>query len=333
VTFSSKIQSLGWIESSSADFPQPAILLNIQPTDGFAHEDIVGPFSIPQLFQLTKNPSGQRMHRFYSSLVMLALSVSPAAGAAQATAPSAAAATDKASLPDAPDSNQATPGSQPSQSSSQAQLPGQDRNPPPPVRTLEGKQTKRILGIIPNFRSVSVDEKLPPISKHDKFKLMLDDNFDYSNFLYVAILSGIGQAENSIPEFHHGVPAYARYYWHSYADTFDANLMTEFLIPVATREDPRYYTLGRGGFVKRTVYSFSRLAITRSDTGGKTPNVSEIVGNGAAAGISSLYYPSPERTWTKTGQRWVTQIALDGFANIIKEFWPDINSKIFRSHY
>jgi hypothetical protein len=198
---------------------------------------------------------------------------------------------------------------------------------------LKGKQTKRILGIVPNFRSVSVDEKLPPISKHDKFKLMLDDNFDYSNFLYVGILSGISQAENSIPEFHHGAPAYARYYWHSYADTFDGNVMTEFLLPVATREDPRYYTLGRGGFIKRTVYSFSRLAITRTDHGGATPNFSEIVGNGAAAGISALYYPSQERTWTKTGQRWVTQVGLDGFSNILKEFWPDINSKIFRNHY
>ena len=109
--------------------------------------------------------------------------------------------------------------------------------------------------------------------------------------------------------------------------------MTEFLYPVATREDPRYYTLGRGGFIKRTGYSFSRLLITRTNSGGKTPNFSEIVGNGSAAGIACLYYPSPERTWTKTGQRWVTQVGLDGFANLIKEFWPDVNSKLFHNHY
>lgn len=260
------------------------------------------------------------MHRVYSFVVMLA-SFS-ASGLCVGQSPEAAipAPVEAASLPDAPQS-------------SQTQLPAQDRNPPPQTQSLEGKQTKRILGIIPNFRSVSVDEKLPPISKHDKFKLMLEDNFDYSNFLYVGILSGIAETENSYPEFHTGGPAYARYYWHSFADTFDGNLMTEFLVPVATHEDPRYYTLGRGGFVKRTVYSFSRLVITRSDKGSATPNFSEVVGNGAAAGVSCFYYPSQERTWTKTGQRWVTQVGLDGFANLLKEFWPDINSRLFHNHY
>lgn len=226
-------------------------------------------------------------------------------------------------LPDAPAPSQAPAVTQ----------PPPDQQVKNVENALQAKQTKRILGIIPNFRSVTADEKLPPISTHDKFKLMLEDSFDYSSFIYVGILSGIGQAENSYPEFKHGAPAYARYYWHSFADTLDGNLMTEFIYPTVTREDPRYYTLGHGGFVKRTTYSFSRLIITRSDKGGRAPNISEIVGNGSAAGIASFYYPSPERTWTKTGQRWVTQVGLDGFANLIKEFWPDVNSKLFHNHY
>jgi hypothetical protein len=162
---------------------------------------------------------------------------------------------------------------------------------------------------------------------------MIQDSFDYSSFIYVGILSGISQAQNSYPEFHHGGPAYARYYWHSFADTLDGNLMTEFVYPTVTRQDPRYYTLGRGGFAKRAGYSISRLLITRTDSGGRAPNISEIVGNGSAAAIASLYYPSPERTWTKTGQRWVTQVGLDGFANMVKEFWPDVNAKLFHNHY
>jgi hypothetical protein len=226
-------------------------------------------------------------------------------------------------LPDAPSAVQTSPPPQDQTNGPSKQASGQS----------EGKQTKRILGIVPNFRSVSVDEKLPPISIHDKFKLTLEDSFDYSSFIYVAILSGISQAEGSYKEFHTGPPAYARYYWHSFADTVDGNLMTEFLFPVATREDPRYYTLGRGSFFKRTGYSVSRLLITRSDSGHRTPNFSEIVGNGSAAGISSFYYPSQERTWTKTGQRWVTQVGLDGFANLLKEFWPDVNAKLFHNHY
>jgi len=197
----------------------------------------------------------------------------------------------------------------------------------------EGKQTRRILGIVPNFRSVGVDEKLPPISVHDKFKLMTDDNFDYSNFIYVGLLAGEGQLAGSYPEFHTGAPAYARYYWHIFADTIDGNLMTEFVVPAATKEDPRYYTLERGSIIKRSGYAMTRLLVTRTDQGHSTFNFAEIVGNGAASGISGLYYPSHERGWTKTGQRWETQVGLDGIANLAKEFWPDVNARIFHNKY
>lgn len=258
--------------------------------------------------------------RVYLSILLLmatAAVLTQVTGAQQSAAPAStsSSAAAEAALPDAP-------------SADQSPLPRQDRPEGPKDKNLEGKQTHRILGILPNFLSVSVDEKLPPISKHDKFKLMLNDNFDYSHFIYVGILSGVAQIQNSYPEFHHGAAAYARYYWHGFADTTDGYLMTGFVLPVATREDPRYYTLGRGGFIKRSGYSVSRLLITRSDHGGMAPNISEIVGNGAASGISDLYYPSRERTWTKTGQRWLTQVALDGFSNLVKEFWPDVNSKL-----
>jgi hypothetical protein len=197
----------------------------------------------------------------------------------------------------------------------------------------EGQQTKRILGIIPNFRSVSVDAKLPPLAPAEKFKLMLQDSFDYSSFIYVGILAGIGQSQKSYPEFRQGAAGYGRYYWHGFADNVGGNLMTEAVLPSLTREDPRYYTLGRGGFLRRTGYSITRLLVTRTDHDGLSPNFSEIVGNGAAAGLANLYYPSPTRTWTKTGQRWITQIGLDGASNLVKEYWPYLNSKLFRSKY
>jgi hypothetical protein len=198
---------------------------------------------------------------------------------------------------------------------------------------MGGKQTRRILGIIPNFRSVSVDEKLPALSSHEKLKLTLEDSFDYSSFIYVGILSGVSQAEGSYPEFHSGAPAYARYYWHGFADDLNGNLMTEFFMPVLTHEDPRYYTLERGNIFKRTGYSITRLLVTRTDHGGSSFNFSEIGGNGAASGISGLYYPSRERTWTKTGQRWFAQVGLDGFSDLVKEFWPDVNNRLFHSKY
>jgi hypothetical protein len=190
------------------------------------------------------------------------------------------------------------------------------------------EQPKRILYIIPNYRAVSADANVPPLDAKGKFKLFVEDSFDYSTFLYVGFLSGISMAQRSVPQFSDGADSFARYYYHIFADQGVGNFFTEFALATALKQDPRYFTLGHGGFVKRTGYALSRLAVTRTDSGGSAINFSEIVGNGAAAGISSLYYPAQYRTWTKTGQRWEEQLALDGVFNVVKEFWPDIRHSV-----
>jgi hypothetical protein len=123
-------------------------------------------------------------------------------------------------------------------------------------------------------------------------------------------------------------PAYSQYYWHIFVDQAVGNAFTEFLLPVAFKQDPRYFTKGHGGFFNRTGVPLSRLVITRTDSGESQINFSKIIGNGAAAGIASLYYPATDRTWTKTGQRWGQQLTLDATFNVIKEFWPDIRHSV-----
>jgi len=196
-----------------------------------------------------------------------------------------------------------------------------------------GKQPKRILGIIPNFRAVSANTQLPPLSFKDKFWLATQDTFDYSDVLLVGGLAGISMASKSQPSFGQGAAGYGRYYWHAFVDGSIENYMTEAIVPAVTREDPRYYTLGKGGFIKRTGYAVSRLLITRTNAGKRTFNLSEIVGAGAAAGIGNAYYPSEYNQFVKTYQRWGTQVGLDGVFNTLKEFWPDINQAVFRGKY
>lgn len=234
-------------------------------------------------------------------------------------------------LPDAPAAREAAVGPEPQQKPSTAV------EPPASAASDEGRQTKRILGIVPNFRSVSVNSQLPAQSPKEKFAGFAEDSFDYSSFIFVGLLSGVSQLQGSTPEFHTGPPAYARYYWHNFADQTDENLWVGFLLPVALHEDARYYTLGSGtgekhnGFVKRAGYAFSRILVTRTDSGGSNFNFSEVIGSGAASGISNLYYPGSNRTWTKTGQRWALNVGIDGATFIFKEFWPDINHAVFHS--
>ena len=193
----------------------------------------------------------------------------------------------------------------------------------------QGRQTKRILYIVPNFRAVSADEHLPPQSVKEKFKTAMLDSVDYSSFIFVGAQAGLAMATNSYREFGQGAKGYGRYYWHTLADTINENTWVEFIIPSALHQDTRYYTLGKGNFGKRVGYAFSRVAITRTDSGHRAINYSEIVGSGAASGVSNLYYPSQERTFTKTYQRWITYLAIDGGVFVFKEIWPDINNAIF----
>ena len=151
----------------------------------------------------------------------------------------------------------------------------------------EPQQTKRILGLIPNFRAVSTVRELPPQSVKEKFLTTTEDSFDYSSVAIPAALAGYGLARNATPEFGTGGSGYGRYLWHSAIDQTSENYMVEFVMPVLTHEDTRFYTLESGCFLKRTEYALTRAVITRSDSGSKVINLSEIVGSGAAAGLPS----------------------------------------------
>ncbi len=199
----------------------------------------------------------------------------------------------------------------------------------PKANGNEGKQTKRILGIIPNFRSVSADQDLPPETAKEKFKTAALESFDYSAVTFAAGQAGVAQAQDSYPEFRQGAAGYGRYFWHTFADQTDENLWVQGILPVALHQDSRYYTLGHGGFIKRGAYSFTRVLITRTDDGGRAPNYSEVAGAGIASAISAAYYPSVYQTWTKIGQRWLTNVIIDGVTFSVKEFWPDVNNAIF----
>jgi len=212
-------------------------------------------------------------------------------------------------------------------------LPDAPSVSPAGANDQSGKQPKRILGIVPNYRAVSANTHLPPLDFKGELWLATQDTFDYSYFILVAGLAGIDMAGKTEPAFGQGAEGYGKYYWHNFVDGGIENYMTEAIVPFATREDPRYYTLGKGGFVKRTGYAVSRLFITRTNSGNSTFNLSEIVGAGAAAGIGNTYYPAQSNPWVKTYQRWGTQVGLDGLFNTLKEFWPDINRAVFHEKY
>jgi hypothetical protein len=194
----------------------------------------------------------------------------------------------------------------------------------------EGQQTKRILWVVPNFAAVSANTQLPPLSVKGKFWLATEDSFDYSSFVWTGILAGQEFGLKNYPEFGQGMAGYGRYYWHLFVDGVSGTYFTEAIVPAVTREDPRYYTLGHGGFFVRTGYALSRMVLTKTDSGHTSFNWSEVAGNAFEAGLSNAYYPPQERGGRQTAINWGAQIESAALNNIAKEFWPDIRRLIFR---
>lgn len=234
----------------------------------------------------------------------------------------------------APTPDPAAQATAPAPKSSSASSPAAEKQPGPSAQEdAGGRQTKRILGIVPNFRAVSADEELPPETVKEKFMDATQDSFDYSSIFFPAVIAAYSMDERSVPEFHQGAAGYARYFWHSAVDQTSENYWVEFIFPAITREDSRYYTLGHGGLVKRTGYALSRAVVTRSNSGREIFNVSEVFGSGSAAGISNLYYPSASRSFGNTGSQWALDVGIDAGTFWFREFWPDINRHIFKDKY
>lgn len=195
----------------------------------------------------------------------------------------------------------------------------------------QGKQTKRMFGVVPNFAAVSANTQLPPLSTREKFSLAAHDSVvDYSSFTWAGILAAQALALNSNPELGNGIAGYGRYYWRTFTDGVSGTFFTEAIVPAIRHEDPRYYTMGKGGFWRRTGYAISRTFVTKTDSGGTSFNYSEVVGNGLEAGLSNAYYPPQDRGLSQTTVNWGTQMESAVLNHIFQEFWPDIRKKLLR---
>jgi hypothetical protein len=243
----------------------------------------------------------------------------------------------------------ATPGQSSSQQSSSQQTSPQQpsdksKDAPNTGGKVEGTSNDRLFYTLPNFLTLQNKSQLPPMSVRDKYKVVALGTFDYVEYPWWAVLAAISQSQNSEPAFGQGWAAYAKRFGVTAGDSMIENFMVGAVFPSALHQDPRYYQSGQGGFLRRTGYSVDRIFVTRSDSGHKQFNYSEIFGAATAAAISTYsYHPSStfvstptnphrfvgsDKTLSNTIDTWGTQLALDTITLVVKEFWPDIHRKM-----
>jgi len=195
--------------------------------------------------------------------------------------------------------------------------------------TQPNDNEKRILWIIPNYRTSPTLTDYRPLTTKQKFKLARDDAFDRGGFILAALFAAEGELTRSNPTFGHGIGAYPTYFGTAYADLNIGDFMTEAIYPTLLHQDPRYFRKGTGRGWSRLGYAVGQIFWTHTDSGGRQFNYSEILGNSTAVAISNAYYPDG-RDAGSSASRLGVQLGVDMASNILKEFWPDIHRKFSR---
>ena len=189
----------------------------------------------------------------------------------------------------------------------------------------------RILGLIPNFQTVSnPHEEVLPLTVKQKFTLFAKETFD--PFTPVAAAAGalISQTDNDDPKYGYGGRAYALRFGAALADMTSQNFFQDAVLASLLHEDPRYFRIGPDySFWHRVGHAVSRVAVARADSGKSTFNYAAILGMGMGIGLSNVYYPAASVTGTEVAKRFGTSLAASALYNMLPEFWPDIHQKIF----
>jgi hypothetical protein len=160
---------------------------------------------------------------------------------------------------------------------------------------LNLEEQQRVLGFFPNYY-VSYDKKAVPMTAHQKFQLAWRTSIDPMTWIITGGVAGMEQASNTLVGYGQGAQGYAKRFGANYADTFIGTMLTGAVLPVALKQDPRYFYKGTGSVASRALYAIANSVICKGDNGHWQPNYSGIVGGLAAGGISNLYYPASSKS-------------------------------------
>jgi len=188
---------------------------------------------------------------------------------------------------------------------------------------LKQQEKQRVMGVMATFNTTSNKDALP-LSPGQKFKLFFKSSTDPWPFLLAGVVSGIGQADNSYPEWGQGAQGYAKRFGAAYSDAFIGNFFGNAVLPSLLREDPRYFQKGTGRATTRFLWAAASTVWCRRDNGKWGPNYSNVVGNLIGSAIARTYYPASERDVSDTIQDGLT-VSVEGIAGAeVIEFWPDL---------
>ena len=188
---------------------------------------------------------------------------------------------------------------------------------------LEQEEHQRVWAVVATFNTTANREAVP-LSPGQKYQLFFKSATDPWPFLLASVLAGIGQAENSLPEYGQGVQGYGKRFGAEYGDYFIGNFLGNAVLASLWHEDPRYYQKGHGSYPRRALWAATGTVWCKRDNGTWGPNYANVVGNLSGAAVANVYYPESERTVGGTIGRGFSVTAQGIIGSEVIEFWPDI---------
>ena len=198
---------------------------------------------------------------------------------------------------------------------------------------LNKQQPQRILGFMPNFRSVAAGSKPHPPGWNYNFKVATRQAFDYSSFIFLGITTISAEGINSHPVLGKGADGFYAYLWRGLIDKTDGTYLAAWLLPSLLHEDTRYYPLGTGHSVfARSMYVISRQAVARTYGGRQTPNIAGLGAKVLTQVISRYYYPAGATSFSVLATKFGYSSMRDVGFSSIREFYPDVAAHYIRRH-
>jgi hypothetical protein len=280
----------------------------------------------------------------FSQAAPVALVTLPEAPAPQTQTEMAESSADSSSsLPDPVQTAQ----TQPSQTATPQTPTSDDDKKQQSEQELQRELHQRMGVVVPNFNAV-LDGVNIPLTPGQKMRAAFRSAIDPYQFGLAMLTSAVGQAENShssydpIPGtnpvqymeegYEQGWEGYGKRLGASYTDQFDGTILGNGVFPVLLHQDSRYYRMGKGSFKKRFLYSLSTTVVCKGDNGKWQPNISNVLGNLAAGGISNLYYPAADRGFGLTMEQGFLVTGEGAFGALLIEFYPDISRHFHKKH-
>ena len=198
---------------------------------------------------------------------------------------------------------------------------------------LERQQPHRILGFMPNFRTVSAGAATHPPGWKYNFTVANHQALDYSTFLFLGLTSLTAEGMDSHPALGKGVGGFYAYTWRGFLDKTDNTYLSAWLLPSLLHEDTRYYSLGAGHTIpSRALYVIDRQAITRTYGGSDTPNIAGLGGKVLTQVVSRYYYPPSAGSFGVLATKFGYSVMRDVGFSAIREFYPDVAAHYIRKH-